>query len=77
MLIFIAFQLGIDNDNLAHNVAHTVIGDTMLLCKHVLVKGKFGKLRFGAVNLRLYSVNKNLHCFQIIVRSDTLCRPRR
>ena len=77
MLIFIAFRLGIDNDDLAHNVTHTVIGDTMLLCKYGLVKREFGKLRFGAVNLRLYSVNKNLHCFQIIVRSHTLCRPRR
>ena len=77
MPILIAFRLGIDNNDLSNNVTHTVIGDTMLLCKHGLVKGKFGKLLFGAVNLRLYSVNKNLHCFQIIVRSHTLCRPRR
>ena len=42
VLIFIPLRLGIDNHHFTHNVTHTVIGDTMLFCKHGLIKGEFG-----------------------------------
>lgn len=75
MAVFVAVDLGIDDDNFSHDAAAFVVGDAVVYGKRLQIKLELLLLGSHKPYLFLHTLRENLHGFQIVIRADSIRHP--